>query len=292
MQFLYFIPGEQIVTPALLETTGLAAIFSGSTGGTGGNNNSENIGTIFNKAVGPNGEAGILLASSKSPSVPPEKLRYDAEVQTWIPPNPDDEDSPRPYWIGFYTDNPPTPADLARDEQLDGEDVQMADGNLWHVPHARRFTFKSFERYECLLPRRWGLSPKTGHIEGNVLEKYQKLWELSGKIAEIRLEPWLGLEKPTGEEKTKLMMWEAWEITAIAIGTNYRVGFWEVMALALVSDKSLTALFDAILDFASLKKLAESLTSKKNGPDDTSAGTSGDEDLIRATPPPEPMNMQ
>ena len=74
---------------------------------------------------GPEGKRGAVIAMQpKGGSA--AKCGYYPDKQTW-------KDAGT-YWIGFETDNRPTPQELAREQQIDGFEVELNDGHSWVVP--------------------------------------------------------------------------------------------------------------------------------------------------------------
>ncbi|MCK4625733.1 MAG: hypothetical protein KAV00_10510 [Phycisphaerae bacterium] len=283
MQFLYFFPDEMVVTPASLAEAGLLSIISTPRSG-------EITGSFQSGQVtkGPGGRRGVLVTSTEGPEV---DLRYEADKQTWYPPQGPDDDYGHPcgYWIGFWTDDPPTPDNLARPEQIEGVEVTMADKRQWLVPIARRFG-GGLEKYKCELPNHYKRDDETGRIVFPVLARYAELWDLSGRLAESFIEPFLGTDPPTEAVGKKFTIGEGWETVAVALDVNYRVGFWEIFSLGLLDDLCLRDVCFAVIDFASLRSLGESLLSKKNETEDSLDGTSGDADSTATTDPAGPTN--
>ncbi len=284
MQFIYFFPDEMVVTPASLTEAGLLSIISTPRSG-------EITGSFLSGQVtkGPSGRRGVLVASTEGSDQ--VDLRYEADKQTWYPPPTPDEDYGHPcgYWIGFWTDDPPTPADLARPDRIEGLEVTMADKRQWLVPIARRFGVGP-EKYKCELPNHYKRDAETGRIVWPVLARYAELWDLSGDLAEVFIEPYLEDEPPDETVGKKFTVGEGWETVAVALGVNYRVGFWEIFSLGLLDDLCLRDVCFAVIDFAAIRTLGESLLSKKNETEDSSDGTSGGEDSTVTTDPAGPTN--
>ncbi len=276
MQFLYFIPDADAVTEAMLAELGLAEIIG-----------SHQCGRL--PGPGPGGSAGMLVASTEGT---PADLRYVEAEQVWFPPAADDPDCPREYWLGYWKDSPPTPEDLARADQVAGVGVRMADGREWLAPIARRYVGAG--EHEVPLPRRYRLDRETGQVAIRVLEQYRRLWVLSDRLAEVFLDPFLGLGEDAGPPgdgqaadggRLEMTNGEAWDAVGVILGANYRVGYWEALALELMDDRCIKELFLVVIDFQSLVALAEGLA-KKNGADDSSDGNSGGGDSTPPTGPP------
>lgn len=80
---------------------------------------------------GPDGQPGLLVLPHSSPDESRNPLPgYHPQTQTWQQlPGSD-------CWIGWQTDNPPTPLDLARRSALlyPGPAVELNDGQRWVIP--------------------------------------------------------------------------------------------------------------------------------------------------------------
>jgi hypothetical protein len=85
------------------------------------------------QSQGPDGKAGTLYAWNALRG----KLHYEAEQQTWIPAAKSGDLEPGRYWVGLWSDSPPSEADLRRDAILGGVDVTLGNEQPWHVaaPH-------------------------------------------------------------------------------------------------------------------------------------------------------------
>ena len=162
MQPLFFIPNAQIVTAELLEQHGLDRLLS----------NAEARQTYG----GPGGVGGMLLADH---GVPPDRLVFNAEGQTW---------SPRFGYtslIGTWKDDAITPDALLRKETMEGAHVRLLDGGHWLVPVLRKWHDKSLVDYKCTLPRVMQQCAETGRwLVGAVVPQYRDLWDESLAIAE------------------------------------------------------------------------------------------------------------
>lgn len=155
--FLYYLPGEtRKFTRDELDEVGLTYAFD--------RNPTSNY-----CRHGPDGKQGMVLASGDT------KVGYYADKQTWrrIPGNKADA------WVGIYSDDPPTPDDLARSVQLDGHLVALGDGNKWLIPKARAWIEEDGElRWQHTLPQRLARNDD-GHWEPQgPTERYARLWEI------------------------------------------------------------------------------------------------------------------
>lgn len=80
---------------------------------------------------GPDGRGGMLAFLRQRPDQ--QHPGYKPSQQTWWPVK--DGETVR-YWIGIVNDDPPTPDDLARNNQVRGELLELEDGKLWRMPVA------------------------------------------------------------------------------------------------------------------------------------------------------------
>lgn len=113
--FLLYLPGATGQGPSVLEDVGLADFHAGA--------------EWLDLGIGPDEGRGMLVAWRKPGT--PHRLHFNITEQTWIPANRDGDLPAGRYWIGFWNDAPPTPADLARPYQRKGRTHELADGQTW-----------------------------------------------------------------------------------------------------------------------------------------------------------------
>jgi hypothetical protein len=171
-------------------------------------------------------QPGSMLAPKSLAGSEPREWTYNPAIQTWIidlaPHSPCDvlgESVPRPaaeasLWIGYETDRPPTPGDLARKLQIGGAIVTDKLDQEWRVPVARS------PRGRGQLPAEYVRTP-TG-VARQVDPEYLALWTLSGKIRDF-----VHGQLDLGGNR------EVWTYDAALeiLGTNYRLGTLEANLL-------------------------------------------------------------
>lgn len=132
------------------------------------------------------------------------------------------QETPDGWWLGYYKAAPPTPDDLAHDQQLAGYDLTMGDGNVWTLPLVRNVD----EAGEpvCMLPAKLVRDKATrALVPGPPIERYRYLWEAT---------EWAWLAMVSGEEVDGTRFEET---AALLLGSNYAVGAEELVALGLYS---------------------------------------------------------
>lgn len=280
--FLYFVPGRHSIDAHDLAGLGLAYILD--RGGP--------FSTCGVVGAGPSGGSGVVFAS-----FPPEEtglVRIDLDKQTWRPiPG-------SSAWVGHYTDRLPTPATLARDEQLAGHWLELLDGNSWRVPMARGWSESDAgeSRWRVLLPQRLDLAADGRWVNGAVVARYQPLWELC--------EAWLN--ERCGQADGRLANQGDIDAAVLCLQANYKIGRVEAALLGILSDELIGQVLDCLIDWpgwlAHLKKNAppEKTASASSTPPTSSgsgspasppAGSSssaGPAAAIPATAPPAPTS--
>lgn len=119
---------------------------------------------------GPDGQQGVVVCYGDNRD---GKLGYFQDQQTWkqVP--------GKQVWCGVYTDALPTPADLARQDQISGMWVAAGDGSQWLAPTARRYAEEDNTLvWTHNLPRQLTLNEHGDWQPGGVLPQYQRLWEM------------------------------------------------------------------------------------------------------------------
>jgi len=227
---------------------------------------------------GPDTASGLMIASTIHTDS--ATLGYYPDKQTW------QRCQEGAFWLGWYTDHPPGPSDLARERQIDGHWVRLADGQRWLVPVARRFPVGT------ALPQVLYLS-ETGELIGDVEPAYVGF----GQRAETLWEQFMAYH--TGElTEDEVSIRDFWDFAVEALSLNYRVGQWEVSALRLLSTNLLHEVCGAIIDVPTLLKVAEAQTraEKKTAQEQNhampvgSSTDSGDTDGSQTTHRPTPTS--
>lgn len=179
---------------------------------------------------GPDGKVGQMISVHPSRGVAGGEeaaTGYWPDRQTWTkvkeagPPIKDEkgkitgyEDGPTLYWIGREKASPPTPLDVQREKLIYGHPVKLADGKEWTIPVVGP--------YQTRLPRTFAPAPGK-RLTMVVREQYAAIFTESEK--------WHALARTPNAEYD----WhDAFSYAVGLLGVNYRVGFWEVLALGLI----------------------------------------------------------
>ena len=238
-QFVYYLPAVERDIPGAIRASGLLDRFTACRQAGGGRANGE-LGQHSRTTVstGPDGRGGLLIARNA------EGLRYDPDGQEWrgpfeAPATPAREERGESregtYWIGVDRECRPGPAELARQRVMVGKDVELADGNLWHIP-VWRYT-----------PQVIVMTPDgvVGHKPLELRRRLgchlQRLHEVfgGGTSAEIEYEEILG-------------------IAADMLRVNYRIGpdpAGEVSMLELITPTNFVEMMDVLADAEHLHEL-------------------------------------
>lgn len=229
-QFVYYLPGKRNVTEAELSqwlpqiepARGYCQRFT---------------------AVGPDGKGGMLVAGRQAAG----EVQHDADCQTWI------ECENGTFWLGYKTEAKPTPDDLARDDQISGHWVDMADGSRWHVPILRVIesgTILPHMHIISLTPDgKWVSLLRPEFIE--LGQRVLSAWD--------QFRAALGFSE--AEEGNVEISFEAeMDLVVDGLRLNYRVSKWEVAAMGLLNALSLRRVVEALLDLPSLKAMAQKKT--------------------------------
>jgi hypothetical protein len=228
--FLYFLPNENAINQTKLADAGLAHAFEATPA----------RGAV---ASGPDGTPGLLLSQKA------EKVGFSPENQTW-------RRFPRgTAWVGFWNDEPPTPAELIRKSAISGHALELLDGREWIVPVTRRWRKEGDElRFTVALPRPLVLNSEGEWISGDVVPAYRQLWEIGAAWLEK-----IGDAAPTGSALKLDTEADVIEAAVAALAANYRVSRHEVAALELLSLDAAHLVLDYLVDFPGLEEI-----SKKN----------------------------
>lgn len=222
----------------------------------------ERGGTQWTEVIGRGPDGGIGSIATWTPTNNPEHdplLGYYPDRQEWRPAEADAERGLEEgrYWFGFEPDRPPSPADLAYQQQIFGARVQLADGQAWIVPFASR------------LPHRHKLtSGKWGRV---VKEQYRDFFERCQRNAEViftvlDLQDFMVGRRAVAEasdELVKITIDDGARLCCDALAINYRLTPEIIDMLGLLDDRSMIAIIwttiemQDIVDVRDQKKTAE-----------------------------------
>lgn len=200
--FLYFLPDSPNASPDLNEW-GLGHV---------GNR-------IVTRQVSTPMGSGLLVARNSQGG----SLRFDSEKQTWrqIP----DRLAKRPAWCGFWDDDRPTVADLAKARQLEGDELELLDGGRWLVPRLRKYVDSDEPRlqYAPCLPTTLDFNPDGRLMIGEVAPQYRQIWEAAMRVA----------DELTFNQGT-MSLEEVIEFAGPLLGLNYHVSIIELVLLGVI----------------------------------------------------------
>ena len=124
--------------------------------------------------------------------------------------------------VGLYNDARPTPSDLLRRDQFRGYNIALQDGNSWAIPAAVQVLEGE---PQSNLPCKLDVDDEGKICDGEPLEKYRYLWELTEPYADVFLHGSKNIEEIDSND----LLRDAVSLLAV----NYRVGLAEVILLEL-----------------------------------------------------------
>lgn len=226
-RFIYFIPGpKEPPSDERLQEVGLGHLVGNNNGHVGSSGPTNNGGAIIGGAC--NVENGVMIG-------------YYKDRQTW------EECNNGKFWIGYQNDFKPGPEDLKRMNQLEGHEVELGDKNEWLIPVARRFDAG------CVLPKSIYLDG-AGLITGTTLDEYISY---SKKAEDIFNDLCATLDKVKNYEYKVNTYGYMFEIALEALNINYNISKWEMSILKLLNTKISNNINLAIVDFNTMKVMAE-----------------------------------
>lgn len=185
---------------------------------------------------GPDGTGGILAGGARCRC----ELMFIAEMQTWR------RLAGHRAWIGIWTEDPPTPADLARREMVAGHKVTLTGGGLWQVPAAWKFVEQD-QRMRIALPTvgEYGVEPR-----------YSELWDIACRYESVVCR---GIEQARlgGVFTSKDLLesgfdWDGLcEAVVKVLAINYRIGQVECDVLGLLTGDGIRSVLNALVDLPS-----------------------------------------
>lgn len=181
---------------------------------------------------------------------------YQPELQAWHEAARDGDLEPGRYWLGFWKDNPPGPVYLQRGDEsevIDGNWVQLHDGDLWLIPVAE------------FAPHRLTVDKQTGNECEQPAKEHREFVAAANELYAWFLGK--GFQEVVSKE-FRVVVPNGLSFAAMALAKNYRVNRDLVDALGLIAEHEAFAVANvacglaAVADFAQKKTpLRELLTS-------------------------------
>lgn len=189
----------------------------------------------------PDGSNGqVFIAFSRDGEVPQMNL----DKQTWrkLP----GDRMGAPVYVGYWNEAKPGPEELVRDTMLPGYPYELMDGHVWRVPLVRRY---EGEVHCCSLPRLMDFDEDGNPIDGDVMQQYRHLWELTKPVVDdLLLQYGLAEESPQPLGKNDTV-----KIAVSLLQANYRVSLPElVMLQSLPNDGTVDGLCATACDWPAL----------------------------------------
>jgi len=210
MQFLYAIEDSSKIDAEKLKSLNLSRLVGATHRGC---------------AIGPGGSPATLI------SLDSENVKYKPDSQSWT------KSLDGNYWIGYWSDNLPTPTELAKDVMLRGIDIELGDGNNWHIPTSRMMSG------DTTLPQSIIYTGKSVAYE--ILPEYLDYFNAGETICDYFTAPDSDLDEIT-----------ALGIIYKSVMLNYQVGIDEINILQLISSDLMSVMLCAIIgkDISAKKK--------------------------------------
>lgn len=209
---------------------------------------------------GPGGQSGMLLAAQGV------ELEYRPDKQTWRRlPIADcrlsiaNGESSKSVWVGMWNDKRPGPEELARSSQLRGHEVRLADGQMWHVPAARRVVSGTGGPIAaCALPHGRDVDDSGRWTQRRLLPAYEDLWQAATRFWDC----FVGAAQSTADTAVAPTLEDellyAWATRALA--TNYRVSAVELAMLGVLDDRNVIEVLKALIDWPTVAAWTEKKT--------------------------------
>lgn len=198
---------------------------------------------------GPDGGAGLIVTPPDAQG--PHYGEYHHNSQTWV--------KYPGFWLGWYTTNPPSAADVALPNPIGGHAVALEKGWIVTVPTARRFPSGT------ALPQAMVLGADGQTLEAKPLARFAALTGGAQRIFDVL----------TGEGDAVLPYQDLWQTVTAALALNYRISGAELSALELVTDQNLEAMAEALVDWPTLRAALADDLEKKSTQADASLRTGG-----------------
>ncbi len=157
-------------------------------------------------------------------------------------------------YVGYYTDDPPKPADVARVQVLPGHLVTLGDGQKWTVPIARGIAEHGDNvMIGCTLPTAMAIDDDGNWKEGEVVPKYAALWKLAEQWWDTVVTASAAVEGAEISDVGLIVeLAEQNDAALVALSANYRLGKAEVVLLGLFTSDTYGDILGALIDMPAM----------------------------------------
>lgn len=229
--FLYFLPDSKNAKPETLKAFGLSSLFDGKP-------------ATRETARGPGDQPGLLVCNGRVDQI---VLDYTPNDQTWLP------RVGSTAWTGINCNAPPTPTGLARDSQVAGVPLTLADGNTYLIPKLRVFHADQLEGpfvYAPNVEQTLKIDDATGDlVPGDVIGKYTAIWDEATAIGDTLL---ASIQK-TGATSAGLSDAKIFGFAARVLAINYRIGNAEIALAKLLQTDMAVRIMQIAIDWDTLR---------------------------------------
>lgn len=226
--------------------------------------------TFIGVASGPDGECGSIVGVHRDN----KPGGYYPKDQTW-------QQIDSCTWVGYWSDEPwpPKPEALQRKNIIDGTLVELADGNKWIVPVARKFTEVNGDiSLVTLLPRKLRRDADGEWYFEGVNIRYQWLWDIAvwwfDQIIEM-----------INAGKTFLYADGMYDAAAKVLSANYRMSEGLASAMGIFDTSSASEILNALVDWNGYVELCQKKSREAGDSDSINSGVTGEiEDTFPHSP--------
>lgn len=180
---------------------------------------------------GPDDNVGSLLFAHAWRDTP-QLVAHDPSTQQWrqVPGT--------SYWVGMRMDVVMKPEQIARRKQIRGHWVELADGQKWLIPIARKFVTE-LGRWMIGVPTLMDVDAEGNWTNDKIVPRCQSLWDAACRWWDYAI---------AGTAPEVVSVAEAGDICELALAANYRLSRVEIAMLGLLDDDARTGVLEALVD--------------------------------------------